>query len=182
MNMKRIFVIIPMLLAVVAAFGQAEKTDRQKPVIARRIMARIEAGAANENKGFSMYSFGAKLGYEVLPRLCAFALYEGQTGLYEKDGAEGICHSEIVGGGVGYSIYKASGQAGDKVSIECRAMMGASVGNSDLSQTVYEAGVVVKLGTGTVTPTVGLAFRHTSMHTQGADNYNGLMATIGFGL
>lgn len=178
--MKKIFIILPMLFAAMAAFGQQDNGVRANSFF-NHLMCRLEAGVTTNNKGFGQYTFSGKLGYEVLPRLSAFAMYEGQTGLYDKDDVESITHSQVVGGGLNYLLWGATGRNGDNISLEVQALMGASVGNSDLSQTVYQAGVALRFGTGRIAPTLGLAFRHASMHTAGASNYNGLLATIGFG-
>lgn len=178
--MKRL-IFIPMLFMVLTAFGQHENMAKYEQPFLNHLMLRAEVGVGSTNKGFEPYFATVKLGYEFMPRLSAFGFTEGQLGVYDKDEVEDVSHSYIVGGGLSYLLFKPSDKNKDNCSIKVHAMMGASVGNSDLNQTVYEVGTTIIFGAWPMSPAIGLAFRHANMHTSGANNYNGLMATIGFG-
>lgn len=133
--MKRLL-FIPMLLIALTAFAQHENLAQYKQPVLNHLMLRAEVGAGSTNKGFEPYFASAKLGYEFMPRLSAFAFAEGQLGVYDKDNVKDVSRSNIIGGGLSYLLFKPSYQDKDNCSIKVHAMMGASVGNSDLCQTV----------------------------------------------
>ena len=182
---KTIFSLILVMQAMIlhaqetsykSAFNSQSALDRMK--------IDITASAGSENKGHRMTTFGANIGYELIPRVYALAHYENVTGLHDIEGIKAYTTTTNVGGGFGIKLFVSenTGKSPSRDnSIDLYGMMAASVGSTEWKQTVYEAGIKWRIVRG-ISPTLSLSFRHTNSHTAGMPNHNGVFGTIGFGI
>lgn len=137
-----------------------------------RLMGDVIIGTGTKSHGMQLIEPTVNLGYRFVPRAYAFVHAAGQYAIYDKvDGVRPSTRSYLIGGGLGYTVFKDS-----PYTLDLRGVVSTSYGNSDWKQTTYDLGIqmnVKYLG-------VGLAYRHISSRTAGIKGYNGLFATLGF--
>lgn len=180
--------IFSLILVMQAMILHAQETSYKSAFYSQTVLDRmkidITASAGSENKGHRMTTFGANIGYELIPRVYALAHYENVTGLHDIEGIKAYTTTTNVGGGFGIKLFVSenTGKSPSRDnSIDLYGMMSASVGSTEWKQTVYEAGIKWRIVRG-ISPTLGLSFRHTNSHTAGMPNHNGIFGTIGFGI
>lgn len=182
---KRISVILfAAIMSCTVVFAQETGNSFYQQSLIKRLFLELDVSAVPPYKETRLLSVGGKVGLYVTPQLYAFAMCEGVTGLNDANGVRSYAQTSNLGGGLGFrflTLDKDGKRAKYGTDFSVYAQMAASVGNVDWKQTVYEAGVKLKLMKG-ISPTFGLGFRHTNSHTVGMPNHNGMVATIGFGL
>ena len=139
----------------------------------------IEGSVLGTFKQHDIKTFGLQLnvGYDVLPKFHVFATCEGTTSLLDKENLKTYAETNILGGGIGYSLFR--DPKGGIVDI--RAMLGTSIGNVDWKQTTYGIGFQWKILKG-VSPILGLGYRHVNSRTSSMPDMNVVYGTIGISL
>lgn len=169
--MKKIIMLF-MLLAVMTSAGAQNASNAEK--FFDRLLVDFEIGGGTKCNGVTLLSPSVNLGYKLLPRMSLFLYTETLYG--HNDEQKSYARTQVYGGGVGYTLWKA-----DAVALEVRGTVAAGL-SSEWKNVIYDAALMMKLGRGKIHMNVGVGFRHISSRTAGIDNYNGASFILGFGI
>lgn len=169
--MKRIIMLF-MLLAVMTSAGAQNASNAEK--FFDRLLVDFEIGGGTKCNGVTLLSPSVNLGCKLLPRMSLFLHTETLYGHYDEQ--KSYARTQVYGGGVGYTLWKA-----DAVALEVRGTVAAGL-SSEWKNVIYDAALMMKLGRGKIHMNVGVGFRHISSRTAGIDNYNGANFILGFGI
>ncbi len=182
---KRLFALLPFVFLGMTAMAQnadnglKETGNAASNFFAERLYAHIGFGASTKHDGMTPAEFTAEIGYKFIPRMYAYFHASGLYGLYDKDHGQTYTKTtNILGGGLGYTLYKPDNGA---ISIDLRGTVAASVGKADWKQTSYDAMLLFRIGRGTLKADIGIGYKHITSHTAGIGAYNGLAVSLGFG-
>ena len=169
--MKKIIMLF-MLLAVMTSAGAQNASNAEK--FFDRLLVDFEIGGGTKCNGVTLLSPSVNLGYKLLPRMSLFLHTETLYGHYDEQ--KSYARTQVYGGGVGYTLWKA-----DVLALEVRGTVAAGL-SSEWKNVIYDAALMMKLGRGKIHMNVGVGFRHISSRTAGIDNYNGANFILGFGI
>lgn len=169
--MKKIIMLF-MLLAVMTSAGAQNASNAEK--FFDRLLVDFEIGGGTKCNGVTLLSPSVNLGCKLLPRMSLFLHTETLYGHYDEQ--KSYARTQVYGGGVGYTLWKA-----DAVALEVRGTVAAGL-SSEWKNVTYDAGLMLKIGRGKIHMNVGVGFRHISSRTAGIDNYNGANFILGFGI
>lgn len=181
MKKNLLSILCGIILSCTMAQAQENTNSFYQNSLIKRFFVEFDVSGTTTNKDTRMMTVGAKLGFDITPRLYAFARYEGLTAMNDANGDKSYANTTNLGGGLGLRLFNINMSDGKHLydgNMSVYAMMAASVGNTDMKQTVYEGGLKWKLRKG-LSPTIGLGFRHTNSHTSGMPNHNSLIGSIG---
>lgn len=169
--MKKIIMLF-MLLAVMTSAEAQNASNAEK--FYDRLLTDFAVVSGTKCNGVTLLSPSVNLGYKLLPRMSLFLHTETLYGHYDEQ--KSYARTQVYGGGVGYTLWKA-----DAVALEVRGMVAAGL-SSEWKNVIYDAALMMKLGRGKIHMNVGVGFRHISSRTAGIDNYNGANFILGFGI
>ncbi len=147
------------------------------PAFWRNVVLELDASIGTKHDGMAPLELGANLGYRFIPRMYAFVHGGNLMGLYDKDHGRRYTKSAVLGGGLGYTLWRT-----EAMDLDLRGMVTAAVGDADYKHVAYDAGLRFRVNTGgALKVNIGVGFRHVSSRTAGIGTYNGLFGTLGFG-
>ena len=142
-----------------------------------RLVVEARFGAVTKDNGVSPVVGQVRLGYKVLPRVGAFAHFEGAFGHHEGSRGTGTyMATNSIGGGLAYRLTDLDG-----ITFDIHGLVGTTVGGYTWKHTLYEGGITMGFS-GRWSPTFGIGFRVMDSRTKGISTHQGLVATLGFRL
>lgn len=180
-TIKKCFVMLAFLFTALATDAQTSDTDvtsqKAVPAFWRNVVLELDASIGTKHDGMAPLELGANLGYRFIPRMYAFVHGGNLMGLYDKDHGRRYTKSAVLGGGLGYTLWRT-----EAMDLDLRGMVTAAVGDADYKHVAYDAGLRFRVNTGgALKVNIGVGFRHVSSRTVGIGTYNGLFGTLGFG-
>lgn len=183
--MKKLLLVLFTLsvIAFAAPFSAAAQVvtgvtpEKAVPAFWRNVVLELDASIGTKHDGMAPLELGANLGYRFIPRMYAFVHGGNLMGLYDKDHGRRYTKSAVLGGGLGYTLWRT-----EAMDVDLRGMVTAAVGDADYKHVAYDAGLRFRVNTGgALKVNIGVGFRHVSSRTSGIGTYNGLFGTLGFG-
>jgi hypothetical protein len=164
------------VLSFLPSFGQDDMESKIEQFVQERLVFDIQGQYAKRHGTFLAYE--VNLGYNITPKLYAYALSGKLWQLRQEDGIRSYCSANILGGGMGYRLL---GCSKEKVSLDLRLSLAQSVGSNSLNCTVYDGQLRFRLGGKHFVRTVGAGFKHVHSHTAGMPTHNYPYIAFGFG-
>lgn len=115
--MKKIIMLF-MLLAVMTSAGAQNASNAEK--FYDRLLTDFAVVSGTKCNGVTLLSPSVNLGYKLLPRMSLFLHTETLYGHYDEQ--KSYARTQVYGGGVGYTLWKA-----DAVALEVRGTVAAGL-------------------------------------------------------
>lgn len=177
MTMRKAVFAVLMLLPAAGVHAQTDGNASKGGSFLNRMVVDLSVGGGSKCDGVSPLEIGGNIGYRFVPSAYVFVHGGCLYGLYDEDGGRHYAKSQMLGGGLGCTLFKM-----DNMSLDLRGTVASSIGNADWKNVTYDAAMLARVGGKGLKLYIGLGFRHASSRTAGMGSYNGFYGTLGFGI
>jgi len=168
--MKKITLVL--MFALLSLTGMAQENS----AFVDRMMLELGMGTSTANDNTTVFLNDIKVGYKITPYLNVFTENENGMNVMGKGDIRNVYGTNTIGGGVGFD-FLGSNNSGATMGI--RASVGTTLGNADHKQTVFKAGLYLRLGKDKIHPIIEAGYRAAHSRTTSQPNVNGIYAKIG---